>query len=89
MKKVFIILGALVITVVFILISFKVNQYSLNAEVTSVEDGVTTFTDEVGEVWACENTEECYTIGQCVRLTWNDKGTDMKQDDEIIMIETE
>ena len=89
MKKALVILGVVVVSVIIsILLLSKVNQYSLDAEVTEMEGGSTiVLEDTTGNIWAYEDTLNKYKVGDIVKITWNDKGTEMKQDDEIIKIE--
>lgn len=87
MKKVLIVIVSVVAIVVSLLLIVNVNQYSLEATVTERENNnIVIFEDTTGNLWAYEDIEHSYSIGDKVQLTWNDKGTEMKTDDEIIKV---
>lgn len=76
---------ALVILIVCVLASL-VNRYTLEATVIDTQNNIVTIEDETGNVWEFEDTEQWYEMGERVKVVWNDKGTDFKQDDEIIKV---
>ena len=88
MKKMLTILGVAVALITVIILTVCVeSRYSLDAKVIEKNDSIITFEDTTGNLWSIEDTENIYQIGNDVKLTWNDKGTDFKTDDEIIKIE--
>lgn len=88
MKKVIITLGIIIGIAIVILILLNANHYSLDAIVTDrANDNVIIMKDTTGNIWEYKDIENECTIGDNVTVTWNDKGTDFKQDDEIIKLE--
>lgn len=88
MKKVIITLGTVIGIAIVVLVSLNLNHYSLDAIVSDkTNDNVIVIEDTTGNIWEYEDTENEYTIGDNITVTWNDKGTDFKQDDEIIKLE--
>ena len=88
MKKRLSILGVAVALITVIILTVCVeSRYSLDAKVIEKNDSIITFEDTTGNLWNVEDIENIYQIGNDVRLTWKDKGTEFKTDDEIIKIE--
>lgn len=88
MKNIFKITGIIIGTIaIIILITCTTNHYSLDAKVIEKNNTIVTFEDITGNCWEIEDTENLYNVKDNVKLTWNDKGTDFKEDDEIIKIE--
>lgn len=86
MKKTIIVISLITIITITIIATLSTNQYSLNAQVTEKDNNIITFEDTTGNLWEYEDNEGEYSIGDTVQLTWNDKGTEMKQDDEIVKV---
>lgn len=82
---------ALIAIAVFIIIATMWlswgNHYSLDATVINKENTFVLFEDTTGNLWEFNDIENIYSLGDNVRITWNDKGTDFKTDDEIEKIE--
>lgn len=88
MKKAVVILGIVIgVVVVIILVAFS-NRYSLNAVVVERENDTTVIIeDTTGNVWAFEDENFEFAVDDEVTVVWNDKGTDFKEDDEILKVE--
>ena len=80
-----VVIVALVVLIVCVLASLT-NRYTLEATVIDTQNDIVTIEDETGNVWEFEDTEHWYEMGERVKVVWNDKGTDFKQDDEIIKV---
>jgi hypothetical protein len=88
MKKALVVIGIVIGTVAIIFLVAFSNRYSLDAVVTEKEDDTTIIIeDSTGNIWAFEDENSEYAVGDKVRVTWNDKGTDFKEDDEILKVE--
>lgn len=88
MKKTAIILGVIIGVIIIVLLSLNINRYSLKGIITNKgKDNIIAIKDVMGEVWEYKDTNNDYTINDNVIITWNDKGTAIKQDDEIIKLE--
>lgn len=62
------------------------NHYSLDAKVVERNNQTITFEDTTGNLWEYVDENDEYLLGDLVKLTWNDKGTETKTDDEIIEV---
>lgn len=61
------------------------SSYKRNACVQSVNDGIVTFKDNSGNLWACESEE--FQVGEDVILVLHDCGTANAEDDAIMEIQ--
>lgn len=61
------------------------NQRTINATVSSVENGIVQFEDIEGDIWEYGTTDN-YIVGETVNLTFDMNGTDTIKDDKIINV---
>lgn len=87
MDTITITLMLVLITLVLILCKNFENSYSINGRVYKVVGNEVTFEDVTGQTWKWEKEEkESFTIGEEVKLFFNDNNTDVRYDDEITKI---
>lgn len=88
MKKVFKFILCIIGFSLLLLILVLGNRRSIDAKVIEVNGKEVVFEDETKNLWSI-NTENVFLKDEKVKLTFNDKGTDFLEDDEIIKIKRE
>lgn len=82
MDTIAIALMLVLITLVIVLCKNFENNYSINGKVYKVTGDEITFEDVTGQTWKWEKEEgKKYTVGQEVKLFFNDNNTDVRYDD--------
>ena len=84
MRKNIIILISIIGLALAVLLMVLANRRTIEAKVIDTKDNVVTFEDVTNNLWEYETSD--YKIDDVVILTFNDKGTDFLEDDEIVKI---
>ena len=73
----------------FFLTASLINRYTLSAKIINISNNIITAQDIKGKVWVFqdENKNNTFAVNERINITWNDKGTFSRLDDEILKIE--